>query len=152
MQRLVVERFMDDASAGPPVYGQPYHTCDMVQVALDEALSAIEGINPNDHVLLIDFVGEFEEVPRCLRCFLLVDALHLVQVFSVALLVHLVVCQQNLLRNVVLVDLIGEHVGITGIEIAYFILLTNNGGFGVNLSEVELDCILDMHVCQREDV
>ena len=78
MQRLVVERFMDDASAGPPVDGQPYHTGDMVQVALDEPLSAVERINPNDHVLLINFVGEFEEVPRGLRGFLLVDALHLI--------------------------------------------------------------------------
>ena len=65
---------------------------------------------------------------------------------------HLVVGQQNLLRNVVLVDLIWEHVGVTGIEITYFILLTYDRGFGVNFSEVELDCVLDMHVCQREDV
>ena len=52
----------------------------------------------------------------------------------------------------VLVDLIWEHVGVTGIEITYFILLTYDRGFGVNFSEVEFDCVLDMHICQREDV
>ena len=65
---------------------------------------------------------------------------------------HLVVVQQNLLRNVVLVNLIWKHVGVTSIKITYFILLTYDRGFRVNFSEVELNCVLDMHVCQREDV
>ena len=69
---------MNDASAGPPVYGQPYHTGYMVQMTLNEPLGAVKRVNPNDHILLIYLVREFEKVPRGFRGFLFVNALHLI--------------------------------------------------------------------------
>jgi hypothetical protein len=63
MQRLVVEWLVDNTSSRPSIDSEPNHTGDVVQMAFDESLGTIEGVNPNDHVLLINFIGKFKKIP-----------------------------------------------------------------------------------------
>lgn len=63
MQRLVVKWLVDYASSRPSVDSEPDHTGDVVQMTLNKSLSAIEWVDPDNHILLVYFIRELEKVP-----------------------------------------------------------------------------------------
>lgn len=59
----VVEGLMYNSYSWPHVYTDAYHARDMMKMSLSKALGSIERVNPNDHLIFVELVGEFEEVP-----------------------------------------------------------------------------------------
>lgn len=56
-------------------------------MALREALGTVQGVNPDDHFLLVEFVWKLEKIPVGLCRHLPVDLLQLSQVVTVRALV-----------------------------------------------------------------
>jgi len=121
-------------------------------MAFNETLGAVKWIYPNNHILLVKFIGKLEEVPSCFWCFLLMDTFNFIQILPIALLMHLIISQKYFLRYMILVNLIRKDVRVTGIEITDFILFTNYSGLRVNLSEVEFNCVLNVHISQSKNI
>ena len=63
----VVEGFVYYTNSWPHIYTHTYHTSNMMKMTFGEALSTIEGIYPNDHLIFIELVWEFKKVPVRLR-------------------------------------------------------------------------------------
>ena len=59
----VVEWLMYNTYSWPHVNADTDHTSDMMKVTLGEALGSIKWINPDDHLILVELIGEFEKVP-----------------------------------------------------------------------------------------
>ena len=102
---------MDDTNAGPSIYSHADHARDMIQVAFCEPFSTIKRIDPDDHLLLEEFVRELIVVVVSFGRRHAVDLLHFLQVASVTVLVHVVVLHQHLLTDMILVEFVGHDVG-----------------------------------------
>ena len=81
-QRLAVEGLMNDADSWSTIDSNSDHACDVIQMALGEALGAIERVNPDDHLLLEELVGELIVVVVRFRGRHPVYLLHLLQVLA----------------------------------------------------------------------
>lgn len=101
---------MYNADSRPHVHAHSYHTGDVMKVSLSEAFRAIERINPNHHLIFVELIREFEEVPVRLGGHLAIYLLKFPEIFSVGSLVDLVVFKEHLLRDVLLVDLVRHYV------------------------------------------
>ena len=54
---------MYNTDSGPHVYTDAYHARDMMKMTFSKTFGSIERVNPNDHLIFIELVWEFEEVP-----------------------------------------------------------------------------------------
>jgi hypothetical protein len=91
MYGLVVKWLMDYSGPWSTADGQPNHGCDVVEMALDKTLRAIQRINPYDHVFLVKLIRKFKKVPGCLRSLGLVYRLNFVEILSIAMLMNIIV-------------------------------------------------------------
>lgn len=87
----VIEGLMYNTYSWPHVHAHSDHTSDVMKMSLSKALSTIERINPNHHLIFVELIREFEEVPVRLGSHLAIYLLKLPQIFSVGSLVDLVV-------------------------------------------------------------
>lgn len=151
---LLVEELVDDADAGSAFNGYANHTRHVVQVSLCEAFGAIERVDPDDQVVLVELIWELKLVAGSLRCFHSVDVFHILQVAPIpALLLLDVVVQQELPADVVHIQLVGFHVRRLGSDLVLdLVFLANDLGPWVQLLKVVNYCVLNMHVCLCEDV
>lgn len=94
---LVVVRFVYYTDPRAHIHRDTDHTSDMMEVTLSEALSPVQGVNPDDHLLFVEFVWKFEEIPVRLGSHLSVDLLELSQVVTVRAFVELVVLKEHFL-------------------------------------------------------
>lgn len=120
---LIVERLVNDSDSRPLVEGYSDHACDVVKMPLSESFGPVQGINPNDHVILVELVREFIEVP--VSCSRLLAKHHLLfpQVFFVSKLMVFVVLKQQFLRDMLLVNLVWLNVRLLDIVVLIFIIL-----------------------------
>ena len=82
---------MNDADSRSHVNRDSNHTSYMMQVPFSEAFSAVQGIDPYNHLLFIELVRKLKEIPIRFRGNLAVDLLQLPQVVSIRALVQFVV-------------------------------------------------------------
>jgi len=82
---------MNDANSWSHVNRNSNHTSNMMQVPFSKAFSAVQGIDPYNHLLLIELVWKLKEIPIRFRGNLAVDLLQLPQVVSIRALVQFVV-------------------------------------------------------------
>lgn len=129
---LVVKGFMNNSSPRSLINSQANHTCNMIEMSLHESLSSIKWINPYHHILLIEFIWKFKEIPCCFRCFFLMYMFNFIQIFSITLLMHLIIHQEKFLWNMLFVNLIGYYIRWACIHFI-FILLSNNSSPGIYL-------------------
>ena len=119
---------MNDADSGTAVDRHTDHARDVIQVTFCEALCTIEGVDPDDHLLLKELVGELIVVVVGFWCCHTVDLLHLLQVLPVAVSLHVVVLYQHLLTNMVLVEFIRHDIGPLSLNLVdIFVFFANNG-------------------------
>ena len=119
---------MNDADSGTAVDRHTDHARDVIQVTFCEALRTIEGVDPDDHLLLKELVGELIVVVVGFWCCHTVDLLHLLQVLPVAVSLHVVVLYQHLLTNMVLVEFIRHDIGPLSLNLVdIFVFFANNG-------------------------
>jgi hypothetical protein len=96
----------------------------MMSMSFSKALRSIQGIYPDDHVVLNDFIWEFVVVPVSIRGLLLIDGLLLSEVVPVCVLMNFIIFQQHLLRDVVLVDLVWLDIWLSeGVAVIVVIFL-----------------------------
>ena len=107
---LAVERLVDYTDAWSAIYRNTNHARHVVQVALCEAFGSIKGINPDDHLIFEELIGELIVVVVGLRRCHAVDLLHLCQVATITMTLHIVVLEQHFLTNVRLVKLVRHNV------------------------------------------
>ena len=125
MDRLIVKRFVNYASAWTTSDCETDHASYMVQMTLNETLCAVQRVNPDYHVFLVELVRKFKKVPGGFTCFLMMHLLDLVKILAITVLVHLVVHEKHLLRNELLIDLVWPYVWLTSVELPNLILLTD---------------------------
>ena len=121
-------------------------------MALNETLSAIKRINPDDHVFFIELIREFKEVPCCLRRLLFVYLFDLHEVLSIATLMNVIIHHEHLLRDCVSINLVGVNIRFSCVHIANFIFFSDNFSSWVDLPQVILNSILDVHIGHCEDI
>jgi hypothetical protein len=96
-------------------------------VAFSEALRAVKGVDPDDHIFLKEFIGEFVVVVVSFRSRHAVYLFHLLQVTAVAVPLHIIVLDKHLLTDVILIQLIRHDVGTFCHNLAFdLVLLTND--------------------------
>ena len=137
---------MNDTCARSIANGEAYHAGDVIEMSLDETLSAVEWVYPNNHVLFVYLIGKIKEVPSSLTGLGLMNLLHLGKILPVSVLVNIVIHEQHFLGDEFLVNLVGHDVGLAGVDLAHLILLSNNGCSGIKLPQVVLDGVLDVNV------
>jgi hypothetical protein len=106
----VIEGLMYYTYSWPHVHTHSNHTSDVMKMSLSKALGAIERINPYHHLIFVELIREFEEVPVRLGSHLAIDLFELSQIFPVGSLVDLVVFKEHFLRDVLLVDLVRHYI------------------------------------------
>jgi len=73
LELLSVEWLVNYADSRSAINCNPNHASDVIQMSFGEAFSTIEGIDPNDHVFLIELVRKFVVIVVGFRCRLSVD-------------------------------------------------------------------------------
>ena len=144
---------MDNTDAGPPVYCHANHARDVIQVALREALGPIKRVNPDDHLLLEELVRELIVVVVCLRGRHSINLLHFLQIAPVAMPLHVVVGEEHLLTDVVVAQLVWHDVWLfCRHSVFHGILLADDRGSRVELLQIVLHRVLNVHIDLGEDV
>ena len=82
---MLVEQLVNDSDAGPALDADSDHTGDVVEVALGEPLGAVERVDPDHHVVLVELIRKLLLVLQELRCHHIVDLLHFFEVPTVAI-------------------------------------------------------------------
>ena len=159
----VIEGLMYNSYSWPHIHAHANHTSDVMKMSLSEALGAIERINPNHHLIFVELIREFEEVPVRLGSHLAIHLFKLPQIFSVGPLVDLIVFKEHFLRYVLLVDLVRHYVWLNerillvrAILLPYSLLNSALPTYdlcsGVELFQVVLDGFLYIHISLSEYV
>ena len=116
----------------------------MVDVSIDKALGSVEGVNPDNHVLLVEFSMEL------FSCSLagptVVNTIHFIDIVPITPLVVSKALLQHVLGYLILVNLIWVDEGLTGIHVAQLIFFPYYSRSWEYLLEVELDSVLDVQV------
>mmetsp|Transcript_39638 Transcript_39638/g.51945 ORF Transcript_39638/g.51945 Transcript_39638/m.51945 type:complete len:333 (-) Transcript_39638:8-1006(-) len=150
---LSVERFVNNADSGASVDRDTDHTRNVVQVALCEALGAVERVDPDDHLFFEELIGKLVVVVVGFRRGHAVDLLHFLQVAAIAVPLHVVILNEHLLTDVALVELVGHDVrALCRHHVLHFVFFANNRRSRVQLCQVVHDCVLDVHVDLGEHV
>ena len=138
----------------------------MVEMALDKALSAIQRVNPDHHLIFVELIRKLIEVLVCLGSRLPIDAFQVLKVISIGHLMQFVVFQQHLLSDMLFVYLVRHNVRLFfWITLIIFIFLpyaqpsfipiiqlTYDCGSRIQLLQVILNCFLDLDIGCRKYV
>lgn len=78
--------------------------------------------------------------------------LHLVQILAVAVLVNLVVHHEHLLRDELLVDLIGMHIRLACVKLTDLVFFADDSSSRIQTPQVVLYRVLNVHIGESEYV
>jgi len=144
---------MHDTDSGATADRDTDEGSDVVQVTFCEAGGTVEGVNPDDHLVLKELIRKFVVVEIGLRCGHPINLLQLLKVDSIAVLLPVVVVHEHLLRDRVLCQLVRLDKGPPSVNHASdFILFPDDSSAGVELFQVVDDGVLDVDICLCEDI
>lgn len=146
-QLLTVEGLMNNTDARTSIDRNSNHARNVIQMTLGEAFGSVKWVNPDDHLLFEEFVGELIVVVVSLwRCHA-VDLLHFLEIASISMSLHIVVLNKHLLTNMVLIQLIWHDVRSFCSNLVFdFIFFSNDRRPWIKLTKIVHHSVLDMHV------
>lgn len=80
------------------------------------------------------------------------DLFYFIKILSIPRSMDLIVHHEHFLRDVIFVNLIWPNVWFPCVEVSDFIFFTYDLGSWINLPEIILNCVLNVHVCEGEHV
>lgn len=166
MKKLIIKRFVNKPNSRSHVNCNTNHVCNVMHMSLGETFCSIERINPDDHLILKEFIWKFIEIPVCICWSLSIHLLHFSKVISVSKFVNFVVFQQHLLRNMLFIDLIWLNVWLIERKRVIFtfffpyeynfnvpnLIITNNSCSWVELSQIVFNSFLNEDVSFSENI
>ncbi len=63
MIEFIIKRFVYYANPWAHIHSHANHACDVVNMPLSEALSSIEWVYPDNHIIFVNLIREFIEIP-----------------------------------------------------------------------------------------
>jgi hypothetical protein len=83
---LIIKRLMNNSDPRSIVYGNTYHTSDMMKMAFGKSFSTIKRINPDNHIFFIKLIWKIIKGIILIKIFLrgLMKTLHFLEILLVS--------------------------------------------------------------------
>ena len=119
MEALLVERLVDHSDSRATSNTNTNTACDVVKVSLSKSFCPVQRVYPDDHFVFKELIRKFVKVKVGFWCGHPIDLFKLLQVDSIAMLLSVVVVQQQFLANSVSFQLIRLDKRLACIDLAH---------------------------------